>query len=139
MNLYSIERRRERYLIIYIYKIIIGVVPNLKAEKFTLVTETSARRGRTCNVPRLNPRAAAKIKSKIDASFPVYGAKLFNCLPKSLRDCDASVNTFKKRLDKFLKMIPDQPCLPGYQQPASSNSIIEQLALLRTAGIYFNN
>ena len=139
LNLYSIERRRERYLIIYIYKIIIGVVPNLKAEKFTLVTETSARRGRTCNVPRLNPRAAAKIKSKIDASFPVYGAKLFNCLPKNLRDCDASVNTFKKRLDKFLKMIPDQPCLPGYQQPASSNSIIEQLALLRTAGIYFNN
>ena len=117
MNLYSIERRRERYLIIYVYKIIIGVVPNLKAEKFTLVTETSARRGRTCNVPRLNPRAAARIKSEIDASFPVYGDKLFNCLPKSLRDCDASANTFKKRLDKFLKRIPDQPCFLATSSP----------------------
>ena len=30
LNLYSLERRRERCLIIYVYKIINGIVPNLK-------------------------------------------------------------------------------------------------------------
>ena len=74
----------------------------------------------------------------IDASFPVYSARLFNCLPKNIRNCEASADAFKMRLDKFLKYVPDQPSMPGYQQPALRNSIIDQLAALRAAGVFLN-
>ena len=93
---------------------------------------------RSCVIPRLNPQATSRVKSQVEASFPIIGPKLFNCLPKNIRNNDSSVDAFKARLDKFLKLLPDQPYMPGYQQPAPNNSIIEQLATLRAAGIHFN-
>ena len=138
LGLYSIERRRERYLIIYTYKIIRGLVPNMKEEKYELKTKSSARRGRECVIPGLNPQATGRVQNLIDSSFPINGPRLFNCLPKSIRDCEASVDTFKTKLDKFLKMVPDQPCMPGYQQSASRNSIIKQVDTLKAAGIFLN-
>ena len=62
-------------------------------------------------------------------------SKLFNALPFDLRNYDGSAEAFKSRLDKFLAEVPDKPSLPAYHQPATNNSIIEQLAVLRAAGI----
>ena len=51
MNLYSIQRMRDRYQIIYLWKIIEKFVPNLSAP----VTCTySVRRGRSCAVLHVN-------------------------------------------------------------------------------------
>ena len=51
LNLYSVQRRRDRYQIIYLWKIIEGLVPNLS----TPITCTySERRGRSCVVSHVN-------------------------------------------------------------------------------------
>ena len=82
--------------------------------------------------------ALSSITSMIEASLSVRGPNLFNRLPINLRNFNGSVNAFKHRLDIFLKCIPDRPSLPGYQQSAPSNSIIDLLATLRAAGIFLN-
>ena len=59
----------------------------------------------------------------------VFGPRLYNSLPKYLRDIK-SVKTekFKFELDKFLELIPDPPKMPNYvtaseqhPQPAHSS------------------
>ena len=45
LKLYSLQRRRERYIIIYVWKILEGLVPNLFSP---ICTKTLDRRGRTC-------------------------------------------------------------------------------------------
>ena len=136
LNLYSLERRRERYQIIYVFKILKGYIPNLISDKFKIRFDISARRGRTCKLPSINSRSLASVNSMIESSFYVRGPKLFNCLPAKLRNFDGSTDSFKSQLDGFLSKIPDQPCLPAYQQPALSNSIIDQLAAQRADGIF---
>ncbi len=54
LRLYSLQRRRERYDILYVWKILEGLVPNVSAvskRQVTLVQDTSGRRGRVCKVP----------------------------------------------------------------------------------------
>ena len=41
-------------------------------------------------------------------SFPIRGPEIFNCLPAHIKDLSISQETFKKRLDKFLSLIPDK-------------------------------
>ena len=67
----------------------------------------------------------------------VFGPRLYNSLPKYLRDIE-SVKTekFKYELDKFLKLILDEPKMPKYVTASGSNSILEQLTHLRAQGIY---
>ena len=48
-GLYSLERRRERYLIIYTWRMIEGQVPNIGIN-----THCSDRRGRICNIPHVH-------------------------------------------------------------------------------------
>ena len=67
--------------------------------------------------------------------FLIRGPKLFNVLPRHLRDYNGRVGTFKYTLDKFLTKIPDQPTCPGYNQSAISNCVIDQLAQLTADGI----
>ena len=138
LGIYSIERRRERYLILYLYKIIQGLTPNFCGEKFKINIENSARRGRICVIPGLNTRSLTRVTTMVEASFPVRGPKLFNALPMNIRNFDGSVDAFKSRLDKFLATVPDKPHMPAYQQLSTSNSILDQLIVLRAAGIYAN-
>ena len=42
-------------------------------------------------------------------SFPIIGTEIFNCLPAHIKDLSISQQTFKKRLDEFLSLIPDKP------------------------------
>ena len=122
----------------YVFKIIQGIAPNLEGQKYRIKTNYHVRRGRVCIVPGLGNQTLASVTSMIEASFSVRGPKLFNCLPMNLRNFNGSVDTFKGKLDKFLKCIPDRPSLPAYQQSASSNSILDQLAAQRAAGIFYN-
>ena len=48
LNLYSLQRRRERYCIIYVWKIIEGLVPNFTSP---ITCSFSERRGRYCKEP----------------------------------------------------------------------------------------
>ena len=138
LALYSLERRRERYIILYIFKIMKGIVPNLTGENLRITFNDSGRRGLLCHVPILNRSAMARYKTLKDNSLAVRGPRLFNCLPTNIRDVNLSLSSFKRRLDKFLASIPDQPSLPGaqYAQTSKSNTIEDQLEDMRRKGIF---
>ena len=61
----------------------------------------------------------------------VKGAKLFNLLPKEIRNIPSDkVGNFKSILDKFLSKVPDQPTIPENTRAAEANSLLHQLPLM---------
>ena len=134
-SLYSLERRRQRYIIIYVFKILKGSVPNLSGSN-EVTAFVSERRGLLCRIPPLRQAAMAKFRSLKESSFSVKRPRLFNCIPSNIRNLDLSEDCFKRKLDKFLRVIPDQPSLPGYAQQARNNCILEQLAVQRVDGVF---
>ena len=123
LNLYSLERRRERYMIIYCWKIINGLVPNVN-DKIKITNND--RRGRLCLIPPIVKTATQRIKTIRDNSFVVKSQKLFNKLPRHVRDTSyKSVESFKNNLDNFLHTISDNPVLPCYVNLKNSNSLID--------------
>ena len=77
-------------------------------------------------------RTRVKTKTICSASLKVRGCSLFNILPKHIRNAEnVTTNCFKKQLDKFLKSVLDEPCLPHYYKSAVSNSIIDQMQAMR--------
>ena len=103
LKLHSLQRRRERYLIIYMYKIKIGLLPNpgfepeyRRCHKFTYKPRYDRKNGRF--------------------SFFCVGPRLYNSLPPELRELDdipdenkTLLETFKDKLDRCLQTIPDNP------------------------------
>ena len=131
LNLYSLQRRRERYIIIYVWKIIQGLVPNLEGSSKIRVADTG-RQGLKCVRPELTEGRRTRFGTRKENSLVVYGQKLFNHIPKDIRGHHGSLESFKGKLDRFLKTIPDQPILHGgeYPQLATTNSIIAQAGLV---------
>ena len=72
-----------------------------------------------------SPSAVRKAR---EASLQVKGARLFNLIPRDLRDQKhVTVDTFKSGLDAWLPTIPDQPTSPGRQRASIANSLIDQV------------
>ena len=68
----------------------------------------------------------------IESSFSVHGGKLFNALPKSIRNLtNVDLPTFKRKLDGYLSTIADEPQSPGYtdRRRAESNSLLHMIAI----------
>ena len=90
------------------------------------------RRGREAQVPAL--RGKPSVRKLREQSFQYNGPKLFNSLPKYLRNISkVSVEEFKEKLDKYLELIPDEPNVEGLTPSACdmftaapSNSIVDQ-------------
>ena len=123
LRMSSLQRRRERYTCIYVWKILEGLLPN-----FGLQSTLSIRRGRSCVVPAVRRVASQKFQTIRFNSMGVLGPRLFNHLPSSIRDMSGcSVDTFKRALDKYLDTIPDEPRVPKLVKFCSkgSNSLIE--------------
>ena len=131
LNLYSLQRRRERYIIIYVWKIINGLVPNFEGDNKIRVTDTG-RHGLKCVRPALNGGRRTRFSTRKENSLVVFGQKLFNHIPKEIRACQGPPETFKRKLDRFLQTVPDQPVIQGgeYPQQATNNSIITQMGLM---------
>ena len=124
LHLYSQERRRERYQVIFAWKLAQGLVQGYKVS-FT----SSDRRGRQMVLPPLQTKSPALVKKARESSFQVKGARLFNCIPRDLRDtATGTIDQFKAKLDSWLATIPDQPTIPGRQRAATSNSLLDQHA-----------
>ena len=123
LRLYSQERRRDRYQIIFLWKVAQGLVQGYDA---TFVQ--NARRGRLMVLAPLRNNAPAAVKKARESSLQVRGAKLFNSIPRELRDLfTGTTDMFKARLDEWLSTIPDQPTIPGRQRAAASNSLLDQV------------
>ena len=129
-HLYSLQRRRERYRIIYVWKILEGLVPNLE-DRSELHSKASLRYGRTCSIPPRSTSASSRLQSLRDGSFGINGPRLFNSLPPHLRNLTGIIETleFKKELDKFLLTVADEPLSPGYTagRRAASNSLLHMI------------
>ena len=121
LRLYSLQRRRERYTIIYVWKILEEKCPNLPQNPIT--SYEHPRKGRLCNIPPLNTKSTQRIRTIKENTLAIRGPKLFNSLPKVLRETsDTSVDSFKRALDKHLNSIPDEPPTEGYY--TRENSLI---------------
>ena len=127
LKLYSLERRRDRYAIIYVWKIMQGMVPNLTSSD-RIKCSDSLRLGRFCQIPSLNHSAPRYVQTLRENSFCVHGPRLFNVLEKNLRDFNGSLDTFNKNLDKYLDTVEDVPIDPTEPQVVASNSLLDQAA-----------
>ena len=123
LKLYSLERRRERYIILYVFKIVYGIVPN---PGLLWIDET--RRGRCIEYVSTHNRNAKGNKLRKN-SFLYTAYKLFNCLPANIRNFNGSMLSVKTLLDNILCKIPDEPRLNGYTMysRAPNNSIVTQI------------
>ena len=109
LKLYSLQRRRDRNIIIHVWKILEGLVPNLFPP---ICTKTSDRRGRTCIMSHIN---VGRLGALVYNIFRWRAIHLFNKLPLFL--CNAtvcSIHSFKKQLDSYLSTVPDSLCQPGF-------------------------
>jgi hypothetical protein len=129
LGLYSLQRRRERYQIIYLWSILEAKVPNINSTSGSPLIRTQSdadsRNGRTIRVPMLKRSPYSSLRSH---SLPFHGAKLFNIMPRSLRNLtDISKDTFKRELDICLKKIIDQPLIRAFTQYrlANTNSVLD--------------
>ena len=131
LKIFSLERRRERYMIIHIYKILIGLCPNPGLVRdFNLRTKITV-------VPKINPKAPAWVKNLRHSTFFCRGPQLYNKLPTELRELEdinipekKHVEIFKAKLDNILRRIPDQPTASELVRAAESNSILHQVAYI---------
>ena len=130
LKLYSLQRRRERYIIIYIWRILEDQVPNLECTP--IQSQQHQRRGRECLVPIVSNYASPLVRQARFSSIAVRGPKLFNCLPQALRNISGcEVDSFKRALDRFLSGIPDEPPVHGYTQfrRCETNSLVDWCVL----------
>jgi hypothetical protein len=118
LNLYSLQRRRERYMIILIWKIYYNLIPN----DINIVFQHSGRRGITCIRP-LGSSKFSSVNTMKFHSFSSTASALFNTVPADIKSI-TFLTTFKTELDKFLHTFPDTPPTPGYIGQ-NRNSLLE--------------
>ena len=118
LGLYSLQRRRERYKVLYLWKLYHGLLPN----HLNLVFKPSARRGPYVERP-LGKAKLKSVNSKIFNSCSSTAVSLFNAVPKVVKE-QLTLEGAKRELDKFLSKIPDEPPLKGYGAQ-NTNSILD--------------
>ena len=121
LHLYSQERRRERYQIIFLWKVSQGLVQGYQAN-----FHQSPRRGRLMDLHPVCPTAPDSVKRAREFSLQVKDAKLFNSIPRDLRDTMVGTpEQFKARLDDWLSSVHDQPTIPSRVRAAATNSLLD--------------
>ena len=96
LKMLSLQRRLERYRILYVWKVIEAQVPNCGIK----VRGEDARLGRMCEVPPLNTRASQAVQTMREQTFQLNGPKLFNSLPAKIRNMSkCSIDDFKIALE----------------------------------------
>ena len=121
LKLYSLERRRERYTVLYMWKIIRGLVPNPG-----ITTRWNPRTGMHINLPIVG--GSCHIQKLRRESVLYRGPRLFDSLPSALRQMeDVNLLGFKRKLDNWLANVLDQPTVRGLCRASPTNSIIDQV------------
>jgi hypothetical protein len=118
-QLFSRERTRERYYIIFVWEIAQQIVPGYD------LRFSHGRTGRYCYVGSINSSRTEEDQKREENTLKVKGAKLFNLLPSNLRNYGGDVTTFTTYLDRFLLDIPDNTKCPLRACKGSENSLLE--------------
>ena len=119
LGLQSLQRRRERFIIIHVWKLLSNKVPNGINMEFYY----NDRLGWKARLPKLYGRATQSAQTIYDASFAVLGAKLWNLLPKIV-NTQKTLDNFKIHLGKYISSIPDKPPVTSYKT-TNKNSILD--------------
>ena len=118
LGLYSLQRRRERFCIITVWKIANGLHPNIVNLDFY----PTPRFGLKCR-RKMSKAKSIHTRTLQHNSFTSIGPALFNTIPKIIKD-KSTLSAFKSSLDKYLKSIPDLPPVSGYPT-LNGNSLLE--------------
>ena len=112
------------------------MVPNIDGTMgHKIKTRKLPRHGTQCVIQYPTNKIPAQCLQEI--AITVFGTRLYNSLPKYLRDAESvKTETFKFELDKFLELIPDEPKMPNYVTASGGNCILDQRTHLRAQGIY---
>jgi hypothetical protein len=138
LKLYSMQRRRERYSIFYVWKVIHDQYPNPGLHLNTTTYDHTVHPNKGIQLDAhqrrgFAPQHAANPPEWLENCSPLKSCcDLYNCLPVHLRqpipaDEEPSFDKFKKEVDEWISKIPDQPSCAGRPKIAASNSIIHQL------------
>jgi hypothetical protein len=133
LGLYSIQRRHERYLILYTYKIANKFVPNPG-----FVIDYDPRRKLRVTPTTPPSHAPSWVKSARRHSFFERGPRLFNKLPAALREradiplpTKSHLNAYKHQLDKHLKKYVDYPGRSGNGLPQDGRDDVPSAPLMQ--------
>ena len=119
LTLMSLQRRRERYMIMHMWKILHGLTSNDLQVQLTV----NPRLGNLAKVPSFRKKISAAHQTLYETSFSVMGPKLWNCLPTQIRAVSKHDN-FKRQMTAFMLSVPDKPPIRGFT-PLNSNSILD--------------
>ena len=126
LKLFSLQRRRERFLIIHTWKIFKELAPNDLHLKFHLHPRLGIQ------ADRLPLKAKSeKVKTLRHNFFSHSGPRLFNLIPGQIKSAK-TIQSFKNQLDRLLMKIPDYPPIPGYKR-ANSNSLVDWVSSIHQA------
>ena len=109
LRLMSLQRRRERFIIIWMFRCRLGDVPN----DFGVEFHPAGRLGIKAVVPPLSGKSSGRAQVKYDESFAVIGPKLWNVLPVDLSVMN-NPRAFKRVLTEWCLKRPDRPPVAGY-------------------------
>ena len=124
LNMFSLERRRERFLMTYVWRMVNGLSPEIKESQGSeLRVMYGERKGKRCELPRIDRRAQLAVPTQLESSLPVQGVRLFNSLPRELKEFEGSPTAFKRHLNECLRTVLDRPYLPHYPSPFLTNSL----------------
>ena len=118
LKLYSLQRRRERFAIITMWKIANNLHPN----QLNLEFYKTHRFGIKCRI-KTSKATRVHIRTLYHNSFVSRGPALYNIIPKEVKE-KTTISTFKHALDSYLQAIPDLPPISGYPF-LNGNSLLE--------------
>ena len=100
----SCERRRERFIILYTFKIIRREVddPGAFTIRYTNMRGLLLRRS-------LKMIGTPGLKTMIGGSFGTKAVQLFNSLPRFVREYQGPSTSLKQHLQIYLSDVPDMP------------------------------
>ena len=118
LSLMSLQRRRERFIILHMWKIL-----NMHSSNDINVQFVSRPRlGNLAIVPSACRFSSVANRSLYESSFSVIGPKLWNAMPYHL-NVISDQELFKSQLTQFLLSLPDTPPIRGYS-PKNTNSLL---------------
>ena len=118
LNIMSLQRRRECYSIIHVWKILNNDAPNDVGLEF----KDHKRHGMKAEIPPMMKRSQLSVRTDYDNTFRVRAAQLFNVLPPEIRSIKV-LHSFKVGHNRFLEQFPDTPPVTGYT-PMNNNSLL---------------
>ena len=120
LGISSLQRRREKMIVLHIWKIKNGFYPNTISLQFKFHGRSNSFKAICKPLPKVN----GTLLTKYEESFMIKGCKLWNTLPQHLTHI-TSLDSFKHQLQIFCNSVPDKPPLPGYPF-LNNNSLTEQ-------------